>query len=195
MIVRTGSQSRHRCQIDLLAHPEMRSHLLEDLILLDVRVQLRITLQGDYLRLCGSLRLLLLRKLIPSVVGWRETKKKKRLEGWNPLVEKKEASEEGEEKEDPEEEEDPDEEVPASTSLRYLWISVPQRTTYSSSRSWSVVPSILSSIVVMPWYRDCQMACRIDCLIVRTLRVMIFLEFGHRHHRARVFRVPHLVDT
>ncbi|MED6123375.1 hypothetical protein PIB30_048607 [Stylosanthes scabra] len=72
-------------------------------------------------------RLHLLRELVPPVVGWQEGVGEENLD-------------------EDEEDEDPEEEIPAS--FFYLWISMLLRTTYSSSRSWSDVPSILLSAVV-----------------------------------------------
>ncbi|MED6177198.1 hypothetical protein PIB30_095753, partial [Stylosanthes scabra] len=75
-----------------------------------------------------------------------------------------------------------------------LWTSTPLRNTYISSRSWNAGPSTLPSIVVMLQYQIHPRIHRIDVLTAMTLRVMIFSEYGHRYHRVRVFRVPHLVS-
>ncbi|MED6127724.1 hypothetical protein PIB30_090847 [Stylosanthes scabra] len=109
----------------------------------------------------------------------------KEIGGMKPTIDKKGTSEEDEEEEDPkedpeedEEEEDPKEEVPASTSLP-MDVDADEDYLQVLEASVSDLPE--------------------DSLdrrsIVMALRVKIFPEYGHRHHRVRVFRVPRLVST
>ncbi|MED6144041.1 hypothetical protein PIB30_011834, partial [Stylosanthes scabra] len=54
-------------------------------------------------------------------------------------------------------------------------------------RIWSVIRSILLSVVVTLQYRIRPRMHQTDGLTITTLRVMIFLEFGNRHRWVRVY--------
>ncbi|MED6121296.1 hypothetical protein PIB30_028797 [Stylosanthes scabra] len=126
-------------------------------------------------------------ELIPPSEGWmcEGDEEEKEIGGMGLSVKKKEANEYEEEEEDPEE-------VPASYSLPMDMM--PLRTTCSSSRIWSVAPSILPSVAVMLQYRIHPRIHQTDSLTVITFRVTISLEFRNPHRRVRVFRVPRLVS-
>ncbi|MED6178063.1 hypothetical protein PIB30_104132 [Stylosanthes scabra] len=97
-----------------------------------------------------------------------------------PSEEKEEASGKEEEEEDPEEEEeDPEEEVPTSPLPMDVDAT---RTTFSTWRIFSVIPSTLPSIVVMLQQGVHPGIHRTNSPIVIALRVMIFPKFGHCRH-------------
>ncbi|MED6177355.1 hypothetical protein PIB30_097394, partial [Stylosanthes scabra] len=128
-------------------------------------------------------------ELIPPSEGWmcEGDVEEKEIRGMEPSLDKEE-----EEKDLEEEEDDPEKEIPL---LLCLWMWMQMRTIYSTWRSFSVIPSTLPSIVVMPQCGVCPEIHRIDFLVVMTHQVIIFLELGHRRHRVRVIRMPRLVST
>ncbi|MED6121667.1 hypothetical protein PIB30_032323 [Stylosanthes scabra] len=116
-------------------------------------------------------------ELIPQSKGWmcKKDEEEEEIGGMKPSIEKERVSKEEEEEEDLEREEDPEEEVPASTSSP---VDIDATEDYLQFIECRIRPRIHQTV----------------SLIVITLRVMIFLEFGNRHHRVRVFRVPRLVS-
>ncbi|MED6147838.1 hypothetical protein PIB30_047632 [Stylosanthes scabra] len=139
--------------------------------------------------------------ILPSE-GWMYDgdEEEKEIGGMEPSIEKEEVSKEDEEEEDSKE--DPrktkKKKTPRRRSLLLplcLWMWMPTRTIYSTWRYVNILPSTLPSIVVRLQYQICPRIHRIDVSLVMALRVMIFLEYGHRHYRVRVSRVPHHVST
>ncbi|MED6213816.1 hypothetical protein PIB30_097046 [Stylosanthes scabra] len=95
-----------------------------------------------------------------------------------------------------EEEEEEEKKKKKPLLLLFLWMWMPARIIYNTWKSFSVIPSTLPPIVVrlQSWVHHPRVQQN-NYLIVMTLRVIIFPEFGNRHHQVRVIRVPPLVST